>query len=194
MVLRIRRLLLVAAVVLAAITAAVWLLTSTSTPGSDRAASGLVEPAPSTGSAAGGNEATATADAGLIGATYANCKTFDPTGCPIRVLSSTSPDGATVYAVWLTRQYGTSRSDGALFFFHGATLLPGAHKLAPHLPSEHGPGLGEVEQVSVSGPGAFRVVYRPNSPSTHCAGCARRARSATYVYGWRHGRLVVRSR
>jgi hypothetical protein len=115
--------------------------------------------------------------------------------------TASTPDGAggILYAIEVEQQYGDGYGRGAVFFFHGETLLPGTGALAPGTSVEKGEGLdwvldpGAGPGISVPSSGHFAVTFVVSSAPNLCNACDGNDGTTTYTYGWNGTALVVDS-
>ena len=119
--------------------------------------------------------------------------------CTYETASTTDGAGGTLYAVEVDQQYGDSYGRGAVFFFHGETLLPGTGALAPGTSVEKGQGLdwvldpGAGPALSVPSSGRFAVTFVVSSAADMCNACDGNDGTDTFTYGWNGTALVVDS-
>jgi hypothetical protein len=115
--------------------------------------------------------------------------------------SVSTPDGAggTLYAIEVVSQFPDGYGRGAVFFFHGESLLPGTGNLAPNTSVQHGSGLDWVLDpeaapgISVPSPGHFAVTFIVSSGPNLCNACDGNAGTTTFTYDWNGAAMVVQS-
>lgn len=115
--------------------------------------------------------------------------------------TASTPDGAggILYAIEVDQQYGDGYGRGAVFFFHGETLLPGTGALAPGTSVEGGRGLdwvldpGAGPAISVPSSGHFAVTFVVSSGPNMCNACDGNDGTTTFTYDWNGSAMVVDS-
>jgi hypothetical protein len=115
--------------------------------------------------------------------------------------TASTPDGAggTLYSIEVEQQYGDGYGRGAVFFFHGETLLAGTGSLAPDTSVEKGQGLdwvldpGAGPGLSVPSSGHFAVTFVVSSAPNLCNACDGNDGTDTFTYGWNGTAMVVDS-
>jgi hypothetical protein len=135
------------------------------------------------------------ADESSLSHLYAGCGG----SCQFETASTTDGSGGTLYAVEVANQNQDGYGRGAVFFFHGDTLLPGTGNLAPQTTVEQGAGLdwvvGPEAAPAVSAPSAghFAVTYIVSSGPNMCNACDGDAGTDTYTYDWNGSAMTVAS-
>jgi hypothetical protein len=157
-------------------------------PGSSRAHAPATTGATANPTAVADNEAALSALYGGCGGT-----------CRYEVVSTTDGAGGTLYGIEVVQQFGEGYGRGAVFFFHGTSLLAGTGALAPATSVEHGSGLdwvldpGAGPGISVPSPGRFAVTYVVSSAPGLCNACDGNDGTDTFVYRWDRSALVLQS-
>jgi hypothetical protein len=113
--------------------------------------------------------------------------------------TASTPDGAggSLYAIEVEQQFGDGYGRGAVFFFHGETLLPGTGSLEPGTSVEKGQGLdwvldpGAGPGISVPSSGHFTVTFVVSSAPNLCNACDGNDGTTTFTYGWNGTDMVV---
>ena len=135
------------------------------------------------------------ADEATLSALYKGCAGT----CAYQTASTPDGTGGTLYAIEVNQQYGDGNGRGAVFFFHGETLLPGTGSLAPGTSVENGDGLewvldpGAGPGISAPSSGHFAVTYIVSSAPNLCNACDGNDGTDTFTYGWNGSAMVVES-
>jgi hypothetical protein len=119
--------------------------------------------------------------------------------CQYETVGTTDGAGGILYAIEVVEQFPDGYGRGAVFFFHGESLLAGTGDLAPGTSVQHASGLDWVldpeagNGISAPSPGHFAVTYIVSSGPNLCNACDGDAGTDTYTYRWNGSALVVAS-
>jgi hypothetical protein len=135
------------------------------------------------------------ADEATLSALYNGCAGT----CAYETASTPDGAGGTLYAIEVEQQFADGYGRGAVFFFHGETVLPGTGALEPGTSVENAQGLdwvldpGAGPGISVPSSGHFAVTFVVSSAANMCNACDGNDGTTTFTYGWNGTAMVVDS-